>query len=232
MKKFFTLIAVALMAASAYAQDSYVIKKEFVPTDGQTIEAGSVTLTYGAADGAAGWKASGLSESSSLREKGYEAGVTGNVNPVDADGIGRNKGGALPVKGVYYVFKSSQAGSIELAAKIGGDKPFYIIDSDNTEYGPSSIVNESGEAITLTDNKWSDGGNCLVTFAVEANKSYYVFCAGSKLTIYGFLFTAGEGAGIKAVKAEKAGIAYNLAGQKVGAGYKGLVIKNGRKYMK
>ena len=37
--------------------------------------------------------------------------------------------------------------------------------------------------------------------------------------------------GVKAVKSEGNNAIYNLSGQKVGAGYKGLVIKNGKKYV-
>ena len=37
--------------------------------------------------------------------------------------------------------------------------------------------------------------------------------------------------GVKTVKSEGNNVMYNLSGQKVGAGYKGLVIKNGKKYV-
>ena len=37
---------------------------------------------------------------------------------------------------------------------------------------------------------------------------------------------------VNAVKAEKAGVKYNLAGRKVNAQYKGIVIENGRKVLK
>ena len=42
-----------------------------------------------------------------------------------------------------------------------------------------------------------------------------------------------EGTGIKDVKAAKAqdGARYNLAGQKVDAAYKGIVIQNGKKFI-
>ena len=47
----------------------------------------------------------------------------------------------------------------------------------------------------------------------------------------GLVIGTDPAAGISTVKAEKAGsgIIYNLAGQRVGKEYKGLVIKNGRK---
>ena len=47
-----------------------------------------------------------------------------------------------------------------------------------------------------------------------------------------FFYTKGGSDGIKNVKAENANAAvYNLAGQKVGADYKGIVVKNGKKVM-
>ena len=46
-------------------------------------------------------------------------------------------------------------------------------------------------------------------------------------------FIDGEATGINGVNAEAAadGAIYNLAGQKVSAAYKGIVIKNGKKYL-
>ena len=73
-----------------------------------------------------------------------------------------------------------------------------------------------------------------VGFDVEANETYYVFCNGSKLGFFGYVFTPGGSDGISTVKATQAenGAIYNLAGQKVAEGYKGVVIQNGRKVVK
>ncbi|MFR4922538.1 MAG: hypothetical protein ACLUCG_14775, partial [Segatella copri] len=61
-----------------------------------------------------------------------------------------------------------------------------------------------------------------------------VFCTGSKLGFYGFKYEVGTSTGISSVKAEAAqnGKTYNFAGQQVSDSYKGLVIKNGKKYVK
>jgi len=72
--------------------------------------------------------------------------------------------------------------------------------------------------------------------------TYYFFAVGSKVTCDGFLFVPGATTfgtvsfsnvtGIENVKAAKnvaEGVAYNLAGQKVGADFKGIVVKNGVK---
>jgi hypothetical protein len=51
--------------------------------------------------------------------------------------------------------------------------------------------------------------------------------------LYGFYFQAEGGAGIETVKAAQNANAaiYNLAGQKVDAAFKGMVIMNGKKFM-
>lgn len=51
---------------------------------------------------------------------------------------------------------------------------------------------------------------------------------------FGFKYEAGTPTGISSVKSEAAqnGKTYNLAGQQVSDSYKGLVIKNGKKYVK
>jgi len=81
----------------------------------------------------------------------------------------------------------------------------------------------------------------VISFPVYAEAgSYLLHATGSKITIDGFVFTTspatvtiGEGGteGIAAaIKADaQNGAIFNVAGQKVGANYKGLVIKNGKK---
>ena len=137
---------------------------------------------------------------------------------------------------------------------LNADKAFYLLDATNATENvetakievalPESnlhdyvIKNGAGETVSLSDDADSKGGKIVsekvtgvLEFNAEANHTYYFFCTGSKLGCFGYIFTAGS-AGINAVKAEKSGALYNLAGQKVGAGYKGMVIQNGRKFMK
>lgn len=68
-------------------------------------------------------------------------------------------------------------------------------------------------------------------FAVEAGKTYWLFNPKSQIGIYGFSFTEGGESGIASMKKEMESDAprYNLAGQKVGNDYKGVVIQNGKK---
>ena len=240
MKKIFTLIAVAAMAISANAQEKYIIQKDFVPSKGQVVEATtSTTITF---SDDPGWKASNPADGEFVSQKGFVAGVSGGQNPKDggygSDGKSAGNGYKpetknLPNAGVYYIVKASQAGAFELAVKVGSGKNFYICDAaDGSALANTDIkgVAEGGD-LTLDDSYlWSGDGEMLVTFNAEANKSYYIFCTGSKLTFFGYTFTSATG--IESVKASvntANGETYNLAGQKVDASAKGLVIKNGKK---
>jgi hypothetical protein len=70
-----------------------------------------------------------------------------------------------------------------------------------------------------------------VSFEVKANTTYMALTPKNQLGLFGYEFTPSTGTGINVVKsAEKADAAvYNMAGQRVDAAYKGLVIKNGVK---
>jgi len=71
-------------------------------------------------------------------------------------------------------------------------------------------------------------------FSVEAGKTYWLFNPKSQIGIYGFQFTAGTD-GISDIAADKAAISektFNLAGQQVSNGFRGIVVKNGKKFIK
>ena len=142
----------------------------------------------------------------------------------------------LPNAGVYYIVKASKAGTFDLALKIGDGKNFYICNAeDGAALSNTAIkgVTESGESTLGDDYLWDQSGEFIVTFTAEANKNYYIFCTGSKLTFFGYTFTpAGEQTGISTVlAAQQKAVVYNLAGQKVDANYKGVVIANGKKML-
>ena len=73
---------------------------------------------------------------------------------------------------------------------------------------------------------------------IGANKSYLLLDAplANDANFLSFIFgdeEQGETDGIKAVSTKvENGVRYNLAGQKVGADYKGIVIVNGKKYLR
>ena len=110
-------------------------------------------------------------------------------------------------------------GSITVAIVLNSGKKFYVLE-DGT-----ALSNYDG---ITTEEKYYG----TYSFNVTAGKTYKVYCAGSKLGFYGFEFSdqATSVQGIKTNVENNAAI-YNLAGQKVANDYKGLVIKNGRKFI-
>lgn len=268
MKKIFTLIAVAAMAMGVQAQETYLIEEGFQPDNsGQKYKAGkgtnttSVTFECGA-DG--GWKAA-------VAYAGFDpftAYVTGSQNPKDGDLNGSSSSGAgytiekknLPKSGCYFIFTPTKSGALSVGMVLNANKSFYVVNAeDGTAISNFDIKDKDGNVVALrafeqdaaqfasSENKVY--GNA--TFNVEAGKSYYVFCTGSKLGLFGFTFSetaatidpattaaikadidaANGAAGIQGVKAENTanGAAFNLAGQQVSENYKGVVIKDGKK---
>ena len=70
--------------------------------------------------------------------------------------------------------------------------------------------------------------------AICGLSTFYIFRATAKSTYFNtFAITRGGATGISNVNVVRVsdGAIYNLAGQKVGKDYKGIVIQNGRKYM-
>lgn len=92
------------------------------------------------------------------------------------------------------------------------------------------ILGKSGEDVGFYWQKGT-GGTCVNN---AAHKAFLRVLASSSAKFLSFTFgeeTTGIN-GITASDAEQNGTAlYNLAGQRVAKGYKGLVIKNGKKYL-
>ena len=96
---------------------------------------------------------------------------------------------------------------------------------------------------SFTDAQKGNGLGVIAFPVYKDAKTYYMFAVGSKVTCDGFVFIPGATAmasfnakggetaieSVKAAKNNVEGVAYNLAGQKVGADFKGIVVKNGVK---
>lgn len=91
-------------------------------------------------------------------------------------------------------------------------------------------TNAKNETIIPADGIKSNG---TITFNVAAGGTYYVLAAGTKLGFFGFKFTTGTSgiSNINASEAANEGATFNLMGQKVASNAKGLVIKNGKKFI-
>ena len=167
--------------------------------------------------------------------------------------------GNLPQSGTYYIIETQQAGRVKAGVILNASKEFYVVDAtdaaidetetylqvtlpdanikDYTLIGPDGALDLTDESLLDTDNM-QKGGVALaekltgfVQFYAAAGHKYYIFCTGSKLGFFGYTFEVGlEPDGINTVAtSQQEGKVFNLAGQQVQQGYKGLVIKNGKK---
>lgn len=233
MKKFFTLIAAVALAASVNAQGTYAVQ------EGDKVNAGdkitsveNITLTYMENTGTvfADGKAT-----DNWADADFTAYVCGKNN-------GKLVKGAEPT-GCVYKFETAKAGSVTVGIQLGGTKGFHILDAEFAEVAPASYNLPSakdGESQKFTLNEKNENiiavkSNGIVTLNVAAGGTYYVLAAGTRLGFYGFKYTIGTGTGISSVNAaaaKKDGKTYNMAGQEVSSSAKGLIIKNGKKYVK
>ena len=174
-------------------------------------------------------------------------------------GIYWEPGNDMPAKGLYWKFAVNKTGTLKVA--IYGNKnanPTYVVDEATKQPIPASSIDvaifyqntgfeyETGKKLNtgkmaddyvlqhtndVTQNRPVLG---YMSFPVEAGKSYYLFNPKSQVGLYGFEFTAG-GAGINeitvAAKDANAPV-YNLAGQRVGKDAKGILVKNGKKFIR
>ena len=232
MKKFFTLIAAVAMAASVNAQGTYAVAEGDAVTAGDQITSvNNVTLTYceNAGTAFAGGKAMG-----NWADADFTAYVCGKNS-------GKLVSDAAPT-GCVYKFETAKAGSVTVGVQLGGTKGFHILDADFAEVAPASYnlpAAKDGASQKFTQNQKGENiiaekSNGTVTFSVAEGGTYYVFAAGSKMGFYGFKYVTGTSTGIsdiQAPKSSKDGATFNLLGQKVANDAKGLVIKNGKKFI-
>ena len=233
MKKFFTLIAAVALAASVNAQGTYAVQVGDKVNAGDKITSvENITLTYMENTGTvfADGKAT-----DNWADADFTAYVCGKNN-------GKLVKGAEPT-GCVYKFETAKAGSVTVGIQLGGTKGFHILDAEFAEVAPASYNLPSakdGESQKFTLNEKNENiiaakSNGIVTLNVAAGGTYYVLAAGTRLGFYGFKYTIGTGTGISSVNAaaaKKDGKTYNMAGQEVSSSAKGIVIKNGKKYVK
>ena len=232
MKKFFTLIAAVAIAASMNAQGTYAVQEgDNVKAGDQISSVDNITLTYMENDDvefAAGKKTTNWADAD------FTAYVCGVNN-------GKLVSGAEPT-GCVYKFETVKAGSVTVGVQLGGTKGFHILNADFAEVAPASYnlpAAKDGASQKFTQNQKGENiiaekSNGTVTFSVAEGGTYYVFAAGSKMGFYGFKYVTGTSTGIsdiQAPKSSKDGATFNLLGQKVVNDAKGIVIKNGKKFI-
>ena len=232
MKKFFTLIAAVAMAASMNAQGTYAVQV------GDNVKAGdkitsveNITLTYMENAGTAYATAKATSNWGDADFVAYVSGKNNGKLVSDADPTG-----------CVYKFETAKAGSLAVGVQLNANKGFHILDAAFAEVTPVSYNLPSakdGDSQTFAQNEKGENivsakSNGVVKINVAEGGTYYILAAGTKLGFYGFKYEVGTSTGISSIEATSAqnGKTYNLAGQQVSDSYKGLVIKNGKKYVK
>lgn len=235
MKKIFTLVAAFAAVLTASAQSAYIIQ------DGDAIEGGQaitsidgIKLTYGNDT----WSVS--ASSLTVAETEFVAyASTGNSPKFETDEEGKAIN-AFPISGAYVTFDATKAGSVTaILQNTTGNKPVVLIDADgngvagtpvaSNKNNPSNPNWESGQQLpegTESSDKFNGG----LKFDVQPGGKYYLYIKGSKMRFMGFIFEENPDAiNTVAATAAKSDVRYNLAGQRVNAGAKGIVVENGKK---
>ena len=182
--------------------------------------------SYYAPDGSAG-----------LPKNGTYITLTPKVEGTLKVGIWVNKGSREA-----YVAKQSDAKALAFGSDVKISGYVQATNNDVAEDSPlyGYMLNQSDIA-----TKGTKGGDAYViaagnrpvwvylTFAAAANETYYIFNKNTQIGFSGFEFTPGSGstgiANVNTTISAKNHVRYNLAGQKVDASYKGVVIVNGKK---
>ena len=180
--------------------------------------------------------------------------VTPDVAGTMTVAVWNNKGNRT-----IFVVKKSDAKALALGTdvKVSGyvngqnwqfedpDKDGYIEENENLQGYNRYIedielksVKKPEEALAKDDPYILWDGNQAVwvylTFEAEANETYYVFCKNSQIGFSSFEFTPDPDSSLDSIIADSDdddAPTYNILGQRVGKDYKGIVIRNGKKYI-
>lgn len=140
-----------------------------------------------------------------------------------------------------YVVKASDAKALAMGTEVNISG---YINGQNNEVEDDSPLKGYPKFQEEIATKGTEGTDAFVvgagnqaswvylTFKATANETYYVFNKNTQIGFHGFEFTPGDATGITNItagKQAKKSVRYNLAGQQVGASYKGIVIVNGKK---
>lgn len=163
----------------------------------------------------------------------------------------------VPAKGAFTRFITKEAGTLSIALFIPKNvqnNPVYVLDAKEDETFttiPSSSLNYKCYINNnSTEDNWFEGtaqddykahasaSNPVfgyLTFNVEANKTYIILSPKTQIGFYGFEFVKGSSAGISDITTDNASAdnrIYSISGQQVNDSFRGIVIKNGKKYVK
>ena len=213
MKKFFTLIAAVAMAASVNAQTTLVD----YPTSqaGITLHNAAGNITYATVKIHTNTQSVNcikVAKSFSTDKK-----VTDDYVELTAEG-GFKAGDVVSITGVYNNASEKNAAIAIFSGKVG-EEASILFKTDN--FINARLVNDdpTAQTYTLTQD----------AATLQLGRNGNTGACITKLTV-----TRGGTTAISNVEASasaKASTLYNLAGQQVSESYKGIVVKNGKKYL-
>ena len=169
-----------------------------------TVTTPSIKLTLGTN----GWVAV---KTDTLAPAGYSALIAGSSNP---GGISNN----VPTTGCFYKFEVSKNATLNVAVKVNKDKTLYVIKgTESIGYTLAGTAYKAGSKITAATYD-------ILSFAVEPETPYYVYCKGSKLGIYGFEIPGEDiGSAVEEAQVEAKAVKVIRDGQL-------LIIRDGKTY--
>lgn len=214
MKKFFTLIAAVAMAASVNAQTTLVD----YPTSqaGITLHNAAGNITYATVKIHTNTQSVNcikVAKSFSTDKK-----VTDDYVELTVEG-GFKAGDVVSITGVYNNASEKNAAIAIFSGKVG-EEASILFKTDN--FINARLVNDdpTAQTYTLTQD----------AATLQLGRNGNTGACITKLTVV----RGGTPTGISNVEASasaKSSTLYNLAGQQVSESYKGIVVKNGKKYL-
>ena len=222
MKKFFTLIAAVALAASVNAQTFKSFDKTTVFITNQE------NVTAGIAEGRI---AEGSGKTATTK--------TGSINPETGEeetykqpGLDLKKGNPAKTFSIYVTGLTSLT-AYGATTSSGETRDLYVVATPNDGSAAVEISASSEPNVTAVASLELDAAKkytVVFTGVKEGDKE-----SGADIALHGVKFVPSTSTGISSVSAaaaKKNGKTYNMAGQEVSSSAKGLIIKNGKKYVK
>lgn len=217
MKKFFTLIAAVALAASVNAQTEWNFSNWDAKTYSETFTKDGLTLNI----------------------IGSNASMTIDSNKKTVDDVEYTQ--RLKLSGSGSVSDLENLGRV-VSFNVEGPGDIYVVAAHASSTGDPRTLKVAAvvdNAMTSLDDISYDA-NEIKSFTVKYNQNkaakILIYSGKSGINIYDIKFTPASGtngiSNISAAAAKMDGKTYNMAGQEVSSSAKGIVIKNGKKYVK
>ena len=186
MKKVLSLMTFLMLSIiGMQAQGTFGLKSGDAAVASGTTEVSvpNITMTWGVTGGA-DFKGCNKANTALNDVLGATAYCEGNgVNGRLTEGV---------YAGTVYFFAPALNGTITVGVVLNASKSFYVKEGTDGTDVAFTLTKADGTEVTVDeDHKIAEkltGG--LVTFSVEAGKTYAVYCTGSKLGYYGFKYEA------------------------------------------